>query len=340
MNLEDIAKLAGVSRSTVSRVVNNDPRVSARVRTRVQETIDAVGYRPNAAARALASHRSRAIGLIVPEDFADYHVDSWYAIIIQAVLAAARDAGQSLMLIMEDTFSPGAGQRVLSQFIDSHRVDGLLVLQHSYRDHLSGPLLDAGVPVVHLCESDYPETAWVDNDNRRGGIIAAEMLRAAGASRPLIVAAALEHVPTRRRLQGFHDIYPAAGMLITDHSFSTAEEMLRKEFAKSNFDAVFTINGWLAPVAHRVISEAGLRIPADICLISFDDFDTDTSRRLELTSLVQHTTQLANHAVRLLIDRVEGRAPPGECIVLDTELISRGSCGELIPISMEGGVAE
>lgn len=148
MNLEDIAKLAGVSRSTVSRVVNNDPNVSERSRALVQATIDRVGYRPNAAARALASHRSHALGLLVPEDFAQNHVDAWYPLIIEAILTATRDAGQSLMLIMEDTFSPDASARLISQFVQSGRVDGLLLLQHSYDDFLTLQLLQRDIPTV------------------------------------------------------------------------------------------------------------------------------------------------------------------------------------------------
>ncbi len=340
MNLEDIAKLAGVSRSTVSRVVNNDARVSDEVRTKVQATIDAVGYRPNANARALASHRTRAIGLVVPEDFSRFHVDSWYPLIIEAMLAATRDAGQTLMLIMEDTFSPGAGKRVISQFVDSGRVDGLLILQHSYRDHLSVPLLRAGVPTIHIAESDVTGTSWVDNNNLAGGEMVGRLFADLGVHKPLCVSATLEHVPTRRRLDGFQIVYPDASVLITNHSLAQAEEALLQRLRDERYDAIFAINGWLAPIVYRVAATYGLSIPDELRLVSFDDFDVEMSERLQLTSVVQHTTLLASRAVRLLIDLVEGRAPPGEPVVLDSVLIPRGSCGSLVTASAQGGAAE
>ncbi len=337
MNLEDIAKLAGVSRSTVSRVINNDPNVSAKSRARVQATIDEVGYRPNAAARALASHRSHAIGLVVPEDFSRYHVDNWYPLIIEATLAATRDAGQSLMLIMEDTFASGAGDRLITQFIDSGRVDGLLVLQHSYRDMLTPRLLEREVPFVLIAESDVSRASWVDNDNFTGGRMVGELLRRNGARNVTAFAGTEEHVPSRRRIDGLRSIFPDAEIVFTGHSIANAESACHPVLAGDFPDAVFAVNGWIAPALHRVSTEIGLAIPEEILLASFDDFDPEQGALLGLTTVVQHVPLLANRAVNLLIDRVEGRAPPGERIVLDCTMISRGSCNELADSPVQGG---
>lgn len=337
MNLEDIAKLAGVSRSTVSRVINNDPNVSDRARTRVQATIDKVGYRPNAAARALASHRSHAIGLVVPEDFSRYHVDNWYPLIIEATLTATRDANQSLMLIMEDTFSPQSGQRLTSQFIDSGRVDGLLVLLHSYRDHLTSHLLEQNVPFVLVAESDTPGACWVDNDNFAGGQLVARVLKDQGANTTIIFAGTDEHVPTRRRIEGFSSIFPDAQIIYTEHSLTSVNELAFPVLANDPPDAVFAVNGWIGPGIHRVAMDTGLSIPDDLLLITFDEFDPDLNEQLSLTSVVQHVSLLADRSVNLLIDRVEGRAPPGERIVLDSALIPRGSTNTIASIPVQGG---
>lgn len=337
MNLEDIAKLAGVSRSTVSRVVNNDPNVSDRARTRVQATIDKVGYRPNAAARALASHRSHAIGLVVPEDFSQYHVDSWYPLIIQATLAATKKTNQSLMLIMEDTFSPDAGKRVITNFIDSGRVDGLLVLQHSYNDHLTPQLEERQVPVVLVAESNIPGTCWVDNDNFGGGRLAAEILAQQGVQTVVAFAGSQEHVPSIRRIEGLHSIFPDARTIYTGHSHQRAEAVALAELHRQKPDAVFAVNGWISPAIVTSAAQYGFNIPEDLKLIAFDDFDPDLSAQHNLTTIVQHVSQLADHAVDLLIDRVEGRAPPGERIVLDSVLIPRGSCNDRIDMPVQGG---
>lgn len=337
MNLEDIAKLAGVSRSTVSRVINNDPNVSQKSRARVQATIDKVGYRPNAAARALASHRSHAIGLVVPEDFSQNHVDNWYPLIIEATLNATRDAGQSLMLIMEDSFSADAGGRLITQFVDSGRVDGLLVLLHSYHDLLTQRLMDQNVPFVLVAESDTPGASWVDNDNFAGGRMVAELLRANGARTVTAFAGTDLHVPSRRRIEGLRSIFPDAEVVFTDHSVLSAESACYPILAGDYPDAIFAVNGWIAPILHRVSTDIGLGIPRDILLASFDDFDTEQADLLGLTSVVQHVPLLANRAVNLLIDRVEGRAPPGERIVLDCAMISRGSCNELAESPVQGG---
>lgn len=337
MNLEDIAKLAGVSRSTVSRVINNDPNVSPRSRARVQATIDKVGYRPNAAARALASHRSHAIGLVVPEDFSQYHVDTWYPLIIEATLNATRNANQSLMLIMEDTFSENAGNRVVTQFIDSGRVDGLLVLLHSYRDQLTSQLMERGIPFVLIAESDIAGASWVDNDNFGGGQYIGRLLAEQGARRVVAFAGSEEHVPSRRRIEGLQSVFPDAQIVYTDHSTLLAESAMIPVISGIRPDAIFAVNGWLAPVVHKVVTGAGYSIPSDILLVSFDDFDPDQSDQIGLTSIVQHVPMLADRAVSLLIDRVEGRAPPGERIVLDSVLIPRGSCNEHVSTPVQGG---
>lgn len=337
MNLEDIAKLAGVSRSTVSRVINDDPNVSDRARTRVQATIDKVGYRPNAAARALASHRSHAIGLVVPEDFSQYHVDAWYPLIIEATLAATKKSNQSLVLIMEDTFSPDAGKRVITNFIDSGRVDGLLLLQHSYRDHLTPQLMERDVPVVLVAESDIPGTCWVDTDNFGGGKLAASVLAEQGAESVVAFAGTDEHVPSRRRIEGLRTVFPDARIVLSGHSHQRAEAAAFLELQTHPPDAVFAVNGWIAPAVVTSAERLEIAIPADMKLIAFDDFDTELSARHNLTTVVQHVTQLADRAVNLLIDRVEGRSPPGEHIVLETELIPRGSCNDRVDIPVQGG---
>lgn len=339
MNLEDIARLAGVSRSTVSRVINNDPNVSDRARTKVQATIDKVGYRPNAAARALASHRSHAIGLVVPEDFSQYHVDAWYPLIIEATLAATKKSNQSLMLIMEDTFEKDAGSRVIRQFIDSGRVDGLLVLQHSYRDHLTPQLLERDVPVVLIAESDVPGTSWVDNDNFGGGRMVAEVLASKGVKNITAFSGTEEHVPSRLRIEGLRSIYPEARVVFTGHSVQSAEAAALVELQAHSADAVFAVNGWIAPAVVSIAEQLNLSIPDQLKLIAFDDFDPDLSAHHGLTTVVQHVTQLADRAVNLLIDRVEGRAPPGERIVLESVLIPRGSCNDRVDMHVQGGAA-
>lgn len=337
MNLEDIAKLAGVSRSTVSRVINNDPNVSDRARARVQATIDKVGYRPNAAARALASHRSHAIGLVVPEDFSRYHVDQWYPLIIEATLTATKAANHSLLLIMEDTFKPGAGQRVTSQFLDSGRVDGLLVLLHSYRDHLTPQLMERDVPLVLVAESDIPGSSWVDTDNYAGGRLAAQALARQGAESVLVLAGTGEHVPSRRRIEGFQSIFPDAEVVYTSHSLAQAELVALEEIRRSRPDAVFAVNGWIAQPVHFAVSQLGFAVPDDVMLVAFDDFHPEISEQFGLTSVVQHVSKLADRAVNLLIDRVENRAPPGERIVLESVLIPRGSCRDPVAVSAQGG---
>lgn len=337
MNLEDIAKLAGVSRSTVSRVINNDPNVSKRSRERVQATIDQVGYRPHAAARALASHRSHAVGLVVPEDFSQYHVDQWYPLIIEATLSATKKQGQSLMLIMEDTFKPDAGNRVITQFIDSGRVDGLLVLLHSYRDHLTPQLKERNVPFVLIAESDIPGASWVDNDNYNGGKLAADTLARQGAQSVVVLAGAEEHVPSLRRIAGFRSVFPDARVVYTGHSHTGADLAAIDILESNRPDAVFAVNGWIAPSIHRMASHRGISIPDDLLLIAHDDFDPETSENIRLTTIVQHISQLADRAVDLLIDRIEGRAPPGERIVLESELIPRGSCNDSVAAPVQGG---
>lgn len=339
MNLEDIAKLAGVSRSTVSRVINNEPNVSDAVRQRVQRTIDEIGYKPNAAARALASHRSSAIGLVVPEDFSRYHVDTWYPLIIEATLAATRDAGLSLMLIMEDTFSPGAGRRVIEQFINTRRVEGLLALTHSYDDHLTRPLLQANAPLVLIAESNIPGAVWVDNDNFALGKELGQRMREAGATTATVFTGYSGHVPSLRRIEGFSSQLPDIRSVACPFSHVEALALIRQTLADPSHrpDAVFAVNGWLAPLVYRAASDLGITIPDDMLAATFDDFDADLNEALGVTSAVQQTTTLAERAVHCLTELIEGRSPPPATRVLESTIVTRGSCREFAFAAGRGG---
>jgi LacI family transcriptional regulator len=336
MKLNDVAKLAGVSRSTVSRVVNDDPRVSPDVRQRVQETIRQVGYRPHATARALASHRSRAIGLVVPEDFARTHVDTWYALIIEACLKVTRDLGLRLILIMQNTSEPGAGMRVAQQFYQVASVDGVLVLQHSYGDELTPGLEERGVPHVLLGESSIPTASWVDNDNWQGGYTAGQHLIEHGAMRPAIVSATHEHIPSASRRNGFIAALAEAGLTLdpsldieTQHSVEAVKSVAHMLFQQTQRpDGIFAANGWVSPILIQAGQEIGFQAPDDYMILEFDDFESGRNEALGLTAIVQQISVLAEQSVHLLLQLIEKQVASPQRILLQTDLIERGSCRE------------
>jgi LacI family transcriptional regulator len=158
-----------------------------------------------------------------------------------------------------------------------------------------------------------------------------------GVTSACAVTAMLAHVPSRQRIEGFQSEIPRTQIVLTSHSVRSAEGLIRPLLQNNQPEAIFAVNGWIAPVIYRVAAELGIRIPDDMVVAAFDDFDPDYSERVGLTSVQQHVPQLAQHAVALLIDRVEGRAPPGKKVVLESALVPRGSCAELAFTPIQGG---
>lgn len=328
VTLRDVAREAGVSIKTASRVVNDEPAVNVTTAARVAEVVDRLGYRPNELARSLKGQRSRTIGLVI----ADVS-NPFMATCAQAIEAVAREHGHALILCDSHANLGMEGDYV--GLLTQRQVDGLLIVPaHGRDDHLKTEQR-AGLPIVALDRpAEDVETDTVLVQNRAGAREATEHLIWHGHERIAFVGDEHHFYTARKRLDGYKEALEAANLealyRLDAHSIELGERVA-KEFldAPNRPTALFAANILTALGALRAIEQLGLRIPEDVALIGFDDFELAPVLRPRFTLVHQPTAELGRRAAEMLFDRLDGRqsSPDPRRLILPAELVVRESCG-------------
>jgi LacI family transcriptional regulator len=327
VTIEEVAAVAGVSRSTVSRVVNGSTAVSPGALESVQRAIAQLNYVPNRAARSLASRQTHAIALIVPEDTTRFFGDPFFAAIVSGINARLTRSDYVLNLFIA---SDDPGDKTTS-YVRSGAVDGAIVVSH----HTSDTFVDriaAAVPVVYggrparERERDY----YVDVDNRNGGRVATQHLVAAGRRRIATITGPPTMPAGVDRLAGFRDALAEAGLdgiAVEDGNFTTdggAAAMRRILDSGAEVDGLFIASDLMARGAMTVLAQRGLRVPDDVAIVGFDDSPVATSVTPQLTTMRQPSLEQGERMAGLLLDILAGRTPQ-HVTILETELVVRES---------------
>lgn len=335
MNLMDIAELAGVSRSTVSRVINDDPRVSPAVRQRVKNIIEAVGYHPNAAARALASRRSGVFGLVIPQPFGSIYNDPWFPQFIQGCLDGCREAGISMMLLMEPTNDRKAATQVIERFVTTRHVDGLIISASFAGDVLVPVLAEQSFPYIMVGRDSELERNFVDVDNRVASAGATRHLLSHGRSRPAMISGPETMIAARDRRLGFLDAIREAGFApeivpVCEVNYSQRDAFdvaVRLFTSDSPPDAVFAASDSMAIGVLHAAQSLGIRVPEDLGVMGFDGIEPDRVMQMNLSTVRQPAHELGAMAVSKLNDLVHKNVRAPVQVWLDTEISLRHSCG-------------
>jgi DNA-binding LacI/PurR family transcriptional regulator len=329
--LEEVAQLAGVSRATVSRVVNGSPRVRPNVRNDVQVAIDRLGYVPNRAARSLVTRRSDSIGVVITEPTGRLFSDPFFPRLLRGISSelAARDL--QLVLLMPD--SP-AGEHRTGDYLTAGHVDGAILVSLHGDDPLPARLATAGIPIVLLGRPPRGTSAsFVDADNRQGAQNAVEHLVSGGRRVIGTIAGPSDMAPGIDRLLGYRDALADAGLPI-DPALEAAADfsqeggaaaMERLLTARADLDAVFVASDLMAAGAMSVLTASGRRIPEDVAVVGFDDSPVATSTSPQLTSVRQPIEEMGREMARLLLAAVEASDPVPRRVILATELVRRAS---------------
>jgi LacI family transcriptional regulator len=340
LNLEDIAKKAGVSRSTVSRVINKEPYVSEKTRARVMEIIEEVSFRPNPAARMLVTQRTQIIGVVVPQIsnviFAD---NSYFPMLLQGASSAINEHDHSMLLWLQQN---GESREHFAQRIARNRwMDGVVVCSIVESDPLVKAIVEIGMPFVAVERPGGFSREIVDNcnyvtvDNIHSATMAVEHLLRLGRRRIAHITGHLTITDGQDRLQGYRQALQCADMPVDENliypGYFTREYgyIGMKALLKHKPDAVFAAGDTTAQGALQAIQEAGLRVPDDIAVIGFDDLDIATRTTPPLTTIRQPVQQKGSVAASLLIDVLEGQLHGPQRILLPTELVIRQSCGAI-----------
>ena len=327
VTLRDVAREAGVSIKTVSRVVNGEPAVNEATAVRVEKVVERLGYRPNELARSLKGRRSHTIGLVI----ADVS-NPFMAICAQAIEKVAREHGNALILC--DSHADIRAEDAYVGLLTQRQVDGLLIVPARGRDaHLKAEQ-EAGLPVVAFdrpAEGVRADTVLVQN--RAGTREATEHLIWHGHERIAFVGDVRHFYTARKRLEGYKEALKAAHLnplhSLDAHSIEQGEEATKGFLdAPDPPTALFAANILTALGALRAIEDLGLRIPEDVAVIGFDDFELAHVLRPRFTLVRQPAAELGRRAAEMLFDRLDGRGRPSpRRLVLPTELVVRESCG-------------
>jgi LacI family transcriptional regulator len=325
--------MAGVSRSTVSRVINDQASVSSDVRARVQEVIRRTGYTPNVAARSLVSGRSGVIGLVIPSRVHSIFEDPYFSRLIQGISAASNQSGNTLSLFLLQTEEEES--ELYPRVVTSGFLDGLIVTATRMADPLIARMAAREVPVVMVGRPDVEGVSYVNVDNRGGGLEAAIHLCNLGYQRIGLLGAPVSTTAGLDRLNGFVEGLAFCGMALhpslrVDGDFSESsgyQAML--ELIPHKPDAVFAASDTMAVGALRALRESGLRVPQDVALMGFDGLPASKQSVPALTTIRQPVTETGKRAVHLLNDLVRGTATAPIVEIMPVELVVRDSCGAM-----------
>ncbi|GLU87791.1 LacI family DNA-binding transcriptional regulator [Agromyces sp. NBRC 114283] len=331
--LEMVARRAGVSRATVSRVVNGSPKVSPEVVSAVNAAVAELRYVPNRAARSLARRSSSAIALIVPEDVTVFFGDPYFAAVVQGIMDRIDDSEYVLNLLV----ASADPQRKTRGYLESGVVDGAIVISHHAGDelfeHATVPLVYGGRPSAGI------DAYVVDVDNVEAAVSGTAHLIEIGRRRIGTISGPLDMPAGIDRLEGFRRAVGAAGLpddLVETGDF-TAEGAAAatrrlldrvgdgRDGRPLGVDALFVASDLMATGALAVLAERGLRVPEDIAIVGFDDSPAALRTGVPLTTVAQPSAEQGGLMAELLIRLIEGDETVPKQTILPTRLVLRDS---------------
>ncbi|MDV3220549.1 LacI family DNA-binding transcriptional regulator [Intrasporangium sp.] len=331
--LEEVARLAGVSRATVSRVINASPKVSPEVRATVEAAISQLKYVPNRAARSLVARATMSIALVVPEDAHRFFGDPYFADIVQGISDRLDDSDYVLNLQLTHPSSPSEKTR---RYLLGGNVDGALVVSHHSGDHFlasigeSLPVVFGGRPMRAEGAPGRPTDYYVDVDNRLGAMQGTRHLidsgrRAIGTiTGPQDMPAALDREDGWRqalRDAGLSDERVAHADFTQEGGARAAAELLDRY---PDLDAIFVASDLMASGALTTLAARGRAVPQDVAVVGYDDSRFATRGPLQLTTVAQPTRQMGIVMADTLLRLLAGEKPQ-RVSLLETHLVVRDS---------------
>lgn len=325
--LKMVAAAAGVSKSTVSRVINDSPSVTPEAVAAVSAAIEALGYTPNRAARTLVSRRTQTLALVIPENTATFFTDPYFASVIEGAATRLSETDFTLALL-----AAGGSEVKVQRYLHGGSVDGALVLSHHADDrsyaHAGGrlPVVFGGRPMN--AEDALP--TYVDVDNAAAAAEVTRRLVRNGRRRIATVAGPADMGVGVDRLEGWRRALAEAGQAddLVEHGDFTpaggadaARRLLERD---AQLDGVFAASAQMASGVLGVLRERGAVVPRDLGLVTMDDDYFAQSALPPLTTVRQPTLALGRTMADVLIDLVEGRRVE-RVTILPTDLVLRGS---------------
>jgi LacI family transcriptional regulator len=332
---KDVAEHVGVSRTTVSLVLNNVPgvQIGEKTRSRVLQAAEELGYVPEAAARALASRRSNIIGLILTRSSHHIASDAFLTQILDVMTEKVRQHGMRLLLdIVEETHHPES----YIELARARGIDGIILSGPTFSDQALRLLEEEDFPTVLMGELPKSSFYSIDIDNYSAAKMAVEHLIKIGHTRIAIITnAPLAYTAATDRLRGYQDAMQQAGLLDTQNLVRFGDFDPQSGYQQMNSlldeepppEAVFVASDVVAIGAMGAICDRGLRIPEDVALFGFDDIPFARYLDPALSTVNLPAVDLADRALETLFQLINGQHPDVKQVRLDAQLVIRHSCG-------------
>ncbi|WP_332908491.1 LacI family DNA-binding transcriptional regulator [Paenibacillus roseus] len=323
----DIARLAGVSIATVSKVFNDKGRISEETRQRVLQISEELSYQPNMLASALTGKKTYTIGLLIPD-----LVNPFFAEVSRSVEDRAHELGFNVVICNTDNDSNKENKYI--SLLRQKSVDGIIVATGARNEEALRELIEQRIPVALIARemSSLPASSVVVDDFA-GGYSAASYLIAAGHERIALIAENLEVSSSKERLRGYRQALEEARLsydenlvLVSDFSVQGSKQTALKLLATdSRPTAIFACNDILAIGAIQAARELGIEVPEDLSVVGFDNTILATMSDPPMTTVAQPIQEMGHQVVDLIIQEINNEKKARQRVVLLPELIVRGS---------------
>ncbi len=334
ITIKDIARMANVSHTTVSRALNNKSRIRNETKEKILSIARDVNYRPNFIARSLVMRRTKTLGLVITT-----LVNPFYTELAQGIEATAIGLGYNIILCC--THSDLSIEKQYIDMLRSKGVDGIIFTSAHIDDPNISGLAEEGFPIILVNRRTYhpvvkEKVDYVGVDNILGGFLAVEHLIKLGHKRIGVIGGSSESSGGLERLEGGRKalatyglgemgVYFLEGNFLKESGYEGGKQFLKMEEPPT---AIFATNDYMALGAYEAILDEGLRIPEEIALVGFNDIEFTAMKGIELTTIGQKKYEMGSLAVKTLVEKIEGgKAGPSKEIILSPELIIRKTCG-------------
>jgi LacI family transcriptional regulator len=332
--IKDIARLANVSHTTVSRALNDKSRIKSETKEKILSIAKELNYRPNFIARSLVMRRSKTLGLVITTI-----ANPFYTELSQGIEATAISLGYNIILC--STHYDLSAEKQYIDMLRSKGVDGIIFTSAHMGDINILALAEEGFPIILVNRRTYhpvvrEKVDYVGVDNIRGGFLAVEHLIRLGHKRIGVIGGSSESSVGFERLEGGKKALAAYGLDVISDYFLEGDFLRGSGYAggkkflemREPPTAIFATNDYMALGAYQAIIEEGVRIPEEIALVGFNDIEFASMKGIELTTIGQKKYEMGTLAVKTLLERVEGtRVESPKEFILEPELIIRKTCG-------------
>jgi DNA-binding LacI/PurR family transcriptional regulator len=337
VTIKEVAKLANVAPSTVSRVIANNPRISEATKRKVKMVMEELGYHPNLNARSLSSKATQTIGLVMPSSGDVVFQNPFFPTVLQGISEGVHEKKYALQM------TTGSSEQeifeAVIQMVQGKRVDGIILLNSKVEDKVIQYLRENGFPFVVIGKPAkyFEEITHVDNDNVHAMKEATEYLIHLGHRQIAFVGGSLELMVTVDRLNGYKQALDYANISINEE-YIKHEEFLREGGQEAVSElmalqerptALLVVDDFMALGVLNKLDELGIKVPEDISVVSFNNILLSEMSKPALTSMDINILKLGFEASKSLIEKVENSSEPTKRIIIPHQMVERSSCSRI-----------